>query len=138
MRCCAVQNELKPDRGISGESSDCTATLSGLIGDNVMNNKANITSFKKGHKGLVGEENPMWKGKEAGYIAIHDWLYLHFGKPRFCEHCGTKKAKKFEWANISKLHKRERIDWLRLCTSCHHKYDESRKKMWITRRKKNA
>ena len=35
MKCCAVQiNHIKPDRGNSSESSDCTATLSGLfIGD---------------------------------------------------------------------------------------------------------
>jgi len=36
MRCCAVRNNLKPDRGTSGESSDCTATLSGYIGDSTV------------------------------------------------------------------------------------------------------
>ena len=102
------------------------------------NTKPNRTSFKKGHPGLVGPANPMWKGGNVGYGAVHDWLNLHFGKPRFCEHCGTKSAKKYEWANISKEHKRERTNWLRLCTRCHHKYDESRKKMWETRRRKNA
>lgn len=102
------------------------------------NTKPNITSFKKGHKGFIGENNPLWKGDNAGYGAIHDWLKLHFGKPAFCEHCGTKTAKKFEWANVSKKNKRERSDWLRLCTSCHHKYDNSRQKMWETRRKDNA
>lgn len=102
------------------------------------NTKPNQTSFKKGHLGFVGKNNSMWKGNNAGYGAIHDWVRLHFGSPAFCEHCGTKTAKKYEWANISKEHKRDRTDWLRLCTSCHHKYDESRKKMWETRRKKNA
>lgn len=100
--------------------------------------KANRTSFKKGHKGLVGENNPNWKGDEAGYFSIHSWLNVHFGKPRICEHCGNKKAKRYEWANISKSYKRERTDWLRLCTSCHHKYDDSHRKTWITRKKKNA
>lgn len=90
--------------------------------------------FQKGRKGMIGKENPNWKGDKAGYTAIHDWLEKWFGKPRFCEHCGTTNAKKYEWANISKKHKRQRDDWLRLCTSCHHKYDESRKKMWETRR----
>ena len=102
------------------------------------NTKPNRTSFKKGHAGLVGENNPMWKGDNAGYGAIHDWLKLHFGKPQFCEHCGKTEVGFYEWANISKKHKRDRTDWLRLCVSCHHKYDESRKKMWETRRRKNA
>lgn len=96
----------------------------------------NQTSYKVGHKGMKESENPNWKGDKAGYGAIHDWLKLYFGKPKFCEHCGTKTAKKYEWANISKKYKRSRQDWLRLCTSCHHKYDGSRKKMWETRRNK--
>ena len=129
---------LKPARGKPASQPTCIATLAGfLFGDN-MNNKANITSFKKGHKGLVGENNPMWKGKRAAYGAIHDWVNLHFGKPSVCEHCDTRNAKKYEWANISKSYKRERSDWVRLCTSCHQTYDGSRNKMWITRRKKHA
>ena len=103
------------------------------------NTKPNKTSFKKGHVGMKEKLNPNWKGDKAGYGAIHDWLKLYFGKPKFCEHCGIKTAKKYEWANVSKKYKRDRSDWLRLCTSCHHKYDDSRKKMWETiRRNKNV
>lgn len=64
------------------------------------------------------------------YGSTHDWIKRYFGKPEFCEHCGIKDSKKYEWANISKEYKRDRTDWLRLCTSCHHKYDNSRKTMW--------
>ena len=103
------------------------------------NTKPNRTSFKKGHLGLVGDKNPIWRGDIVGYGALHDWLKRWFGKPNFCEHCGTRTAKKFEWANISKRYRRDRNDWLRLCASCHHKYDDSRKKMWATiRRNKYA
>lgn len=98
------------------------------------NDKPNSTSFKKGHPGLRGEKNPMWKGAKAGYTSIHCWLYIHLGKPRKCEHCGTLSAKKFEWANISKKYIRDASDWIRLCTSCHRKYDRHAQKMWVTRR----
>lgn len=92
------------------------------------NTKPNKTSFKS------GELNPNWKSDSNHYSAIHAWLNKHIGKPNFCEHCGNQNAKKYDWANISKLYKRDRIDWLRLCRSCHIKYDESRKKMWERRR----
>lgn len=72
------------------------------------------------------------------YGSTHDWIKRYFGKPNFCEHCGSKTAKKFEWANISGEYKRERTDWLRLCTSCHHKYDNSRKTMWEVIRAKRG
>ena len=48
----------------------------------MVNNKVNSTSFKKGHTRTRGNKNPMWKGDEAGYTSIHDWLYLRLGKPR--------------------------------------------------------
>lgn len=98
------------------------------------NTKSNTTSFKKGHKGLVGANNPMWKGDEAGYGSKHDWIKKWHGEPEFCEGCGKEEAKKFDWANLSGKYLRDRSDWVRLCRSCHQIHDEARKKMWITRR----
>lgn len=37
-----------------------------------------------------------------------------------CLQCNTGK---FEWANKSGDYKRDLSDWLRLCISCHRKYD---------------
>jgi hypothetical protein len=56
--------------------------------------------------------------------SIHKWLDRKFGKPKFCEHCERNDRKKYEWANI-KNHKYRKIrkDFIRLCTSCHRKYD---------------
>jgi hypothetical protein len=71
-----------------------------------------------------GDKNPNWKGEDAGYIAHHMRIYK-FGKPSLCEHCGTTTAKRFEWANISKEYKMDRSDWLRLCVSCHIKFDKT-------------
>lgn len=70
-----------------------------------------------------GENNPSWKGDKVGYGALHDWVTSRLGRPHFCAYCGTNKAKKFEWANISRTYRRELSDFIRLCTRCHHLFD---------------
>lgn len=58
--------------------------------------------------------------------SIHSWLRTNFGTPNKCEHCGTTdKDKNYDWAN-TKQHKYKRIreDFIRLCRSCHRKYDK--------------
>ena len=69
------------------------------------NTKPNKTSFQKGHTLTRGELNANWKGNKVGYGALHDWLILRLGKPQVCDNCGTTKAKKYEWANISKKYR---------------------------------
>ena len=100
--------------------------------------KVNKTSFQKGHTRTRGKLNANWKGNDVGYGALHDWLKLRLGKPRICDNCVTTKAKKYEWANISGLYKRDITDWKRLCVSCHRILDGHAIKMWKTRRTKNA
>lgn len=98
----------------------------------VKNSTAPKTAFKKG---LTGKKSVNWKGDQVGYSGLHRWVYKTLGKPNLCENCGTENAKKYEWANISKKYKRNIADWKRLCTSCHHRFDGSRYKMWETIRK---
>lgn len=81
-----------------------------------------------------GEMNGSWKGDRVSYSGLHRWIYRHLGLPKLCEHCGTTEAKKFEWANKSGLYLRDLHDWLRLCVSCHRKYDGHSQKAWLTRR----
>lgn len=69
----------------------------------------------------TGEQHPHWKGEHVGYHALHSWLNRKFGRPQGCERCGTTTAKKFEWANKSRMYHRVRSDWERLCVSCHRK-----------------
>ena len=64
-----------------------------------------------------------WKNDKVGYYALHIWVTRWKGKPKFCEDCGNMIAKKFEWANISGLYKRDLNDYKRLCTRCHHIFD---------------
>jgi hypothetical protein len=109
-----------------------------------------IRQARKGHGGRKGENNsmwgrkgersPNWKGDAVGYSGLHMWMVATFGQPTECDHCGTTEAKRYDWANISKTYKRDRSDWLRLCASCHFKYDDigtkTFAKRWVTRRLK--
>ena len=81
------------------------------------------TAYRKGDKRITGKNNSRWAGDCIGYQGRHYWLYDNFGKPSFCEICGTQKARRFEWANISGRYLKDRGDWLRTCASCHRKLD---------------
>ncbi|MFA5990482.1 MAG: hypothetical protein WC803_12875 [Sphingomonas sp.] len=72
---------------------------------------------------FYGEEHPGWKGDNAGKLAMHHWVINRKGKPSLCEHCKKTDKKKYEWANVDHEYKRNLEDYIRLCTSCHRKYD---------------
>ena len=82
----------------------------------------------------IGSKNA-WKEK-VGYSGIHKWIVKERKTPSYCEHCKISKAPKlpkdrirkrsyFQWANISGEYKRDVTDWVRLCWSCHCKYDKA-------------
>lgn len=77
-----------------------------------------------GKLNLQGKErdNQNWKGDNATYSAIHDWIRRKLGKANKCEQCGKTKGK-IEWSNKNHLYKREISDWQQLCVSCHKIYD---------------
>lgn len=85
------------------------------------------------YKHYSGEKSPHWKGRDVGYVGLHRWVGIHFGKPLECEKCGLKGIPKgmkryFEWANKSGTYKtRLRKDWVRLCIKCHNELDAKRK-----------
>lgn len=76
------------------------------------------------------EKNPAWK--YGCYDYIHDWIVRVAGKPDTCEHCHLKSKNnhKIQWANRDHKYRRVREDWLRLCASCHKKYDINLKKLY--------
>ena len=78
--------------------------------------------------GKFGREARRWKGDSASYVAKHMWLVKHYGKASRCENrdCSFENPKRFEWANLSKEHKRCRSDYIMLCCSCHRKWDLGR------------
>jgi hypothetical protein len=97
--------------------------------------KIKIGLANKGHKGLSGINSPNWKGDKVGYDGLHDWIQRERGNPQQCEFCGTTTAKRYEWANKSHEYKRDLTDWIRLCPSCHKRYDDVGKKVWEIRRR---
>lgn len=69
-----------------------------------------------------GKLNKMWKGDNAGYTALHYRVEKIRGKPKKCEVCGSEKAQKYEWANLTGNYK-DPTDYKRMCSSCHAKHD---------------
>jgi len=74
-------------------------------------------------KTLKGSSSSNWKGDNAGKIAIHMWLSGKYGKPKKCEHCKDENKKRYDWASKDHKYTRDINDYIRLCTSCHRKYD---------------
>jgi len=70
-----------------------------------------------------GENNFQWRGKLTKYSAKHSWVRRKLGTPNYCEICKKTDKKKYEWANKDHKYSREIDDYMRLCTSCHQKYD---------------
>lgn len=86
--------------------------------------------------GKSGAEHHLWKGGRVGYFALHGWVKRQLGRPMSCEKCGREGHHNFriqngkqvgvwniQWANKSGAYKRNLTDWLKLCISCHKKYD---------------
>lgn len=69
-----------------------------------------------------GVDNPNWKGDKAGYAALHIRIERLKGKPKKCEECGSTKASRYEWANLTGKYN-DPDDYKRLCRSCHAKHD---------------
>ena len=57
------------------------------------------------------------------YGVMHNRVRKIYGTPSECEHCGTIKSKKFEWANITGIMEVARQHWRRLCCRCHRRFD---------------
>lgn len=71
-----------------------------------------------------GDKTKTWKGDDVGYTGVHSWVHRTYGKADRCENPNCpRKSKVFQWANISKNYKRNREDWIRLCVSCHQRWD---------------
>lgn len=85
-------------------------------------------NYLKAKSAITGASNRLWKGDEASYTSIHNWVSRHFGKPQECEKCGENpNAYRYEWANKSGEYKRIRSDWMRLCVPCHRRMDREKR-----------
>lgn len=75
-----------------------------------------------------GENNNSWKGDKAGYSAKHKYVVSVKGLIERCEHCGRNDKRRYDWANKDHKYRRNPDDYMRLCVSCHRKYDQRFKK----------
>lgn len=82
-----------------------------------------IAKIRKGAKKRSGKNHWAWKGRNAGYRAIHNYIVKRYGKADKCSDCG-KEDGKIEWANINHKYSRDIAFWKKLCTPCHGKLDK--------------
>ena len=74
-----------------------------------------------------GEANSNWIGDDATYAAFHARVEAIYGKPPLCAHCQATEGR-FEWANLTG-HYEDVKDYIRLCLSCHRRFDATRRKI---------
>lgn len=73
---------------------------------------------------IKGEKSHNWKGDRVGVSGMHRWVETWKGKLKKCEVCGIEEKNKiYDWANIDHTYKRILEDYIRMCRSCHRKYD---------------
>jgi len=118
---CGKKRFYKPSYLKRGYGNYCSLKCSGSV-------RKGVEGFNKGRRfpQFQGENHPLWKGEQAGYIALHAWVKRYKGKANKCIECGS--SQNVEWANKSYEYKRNLTDWVELCSSCHSKRD--RKNGW--------
>ena len=90
-------------------------------------------AWNKGKKmpEMSGELHPNWLGDNVGYTGIHLWVKKISGKADQCDNRTSqfldfscnRKSNNFHWANKGGEYLREISDWMKLCVSCHRRYD---------------
>lgn len=92
-----------------------------------------IPGWNKGLKmpKITGVKNYQWKGEKVSYRNMHRWVIKNLGLAKKCKKCGKEKttAKSIHWANKDHKYKRNLIDWIALCASCHKIYDNKGNKI---------
>jgi hypothetical protein len=76
-------------------------------------------------EGLKNERSNRWKGDNVTVHTIHQWMVANFGNPTKCEALDCEgKSEFYDWAlKKGKEYKKNKNNFLRLCRSCHRKYD---------------
>lgn len=153
MTCCHCQNQFDISLGRfnAGRGKFCSHKCysKNLVGKEMP--YATRLAIQKSHIGRKNSEGTIlkmrsaaykrlvvsgWSGTPNEYNRVHSWVYRKLGKPQKCQHCKTETAKKFEWANISGNYLYDLSDWVRLCTRCHHKFDNIMEKQLVTKRQR--
>ena len=69
--------------------------------------------------------------KTNKYYEVHNWLKKNYGKANRCESATCdSNIKRYEWVNVNgHKYKKDRYDFMMLCTACHSLYDNKYKLM---------
>ena len=65
----------------------------------------------------IHDNNPSWKGEDAGYIAIHVYVRKYNPPPKECQKCG--EIKPLDLACITGIYNRDFSNYRYLCHKCH-------------------
>lgn len=79
--------------------------------------------FIHGHNFRIGNLNGLWKGEDASYGTLHDWLSLHYPRKGRCESCGATGRTEHAFLRHPEKHTRNRDDYRELCVPCHRRMD---------------
>lgn len=74
------------------------------------------------------EETSNWRGNNTKQGGVHQWMYRNYGQENICEGVPNMKcrgnATHFDWALKKGFnYTKDRNAFLRLCRSCHRRYD---------------
>ena len=138
---CKVEFYVKRVHLLKGWGKYCSTkchgfSLKGIIPSNLAYAQSKSPIGKKGNSyHNKGEKHWAWQKENPSYRAVHAWMRKEFGIAIKCENKECiyprkdgrgylmLKPKVYQWANISRQYKRERSDFMQLCSSCHKNYD---------------
>lgn len=109
-----------------GKCMDCNKLIKSHLAKRC---KQCFYKLKKGvkpkHFEVAGYYKKQYFGTASYYTEIHSWIKKQAGQPNKCMRCGlvSNSNYKIHWANKSGEYKKDINDWIRLCASCHRKYD---------------
>ena len=84
----------------------------------------NLKVKRKMSEPNIGNKSHNWKGNEANYHTIHEWVRRWKGKADHCEICKSiEEHNKYEWANKDHKYRRVLSDYISMCKKCHSHYD---------------
>lgn len=96
--------------------------LKGIKRTFTVEHRKKLSDIKK--KALVNPKNhPHYKGKKAGYRAIHVFIVRKLGRAIKCSRC-LKESGRIHWSNIDHKYSRDLKDWVQLCSTCHGENDK--------------
>jgi hypothetical protein len=84
--------------------------------------KLGIKSRVAKKRNQAGENNDNWRGDKATYAAFHYRVKAKRGQPNWCAMCERTNQTGYEWANMTGRYE-DAIDYVRLCRSCHKRFD---------------